>query len=484
MRTVSATLGWLVATFSLLVAACGGARPEITGLSPTQGPVGTVVTILGHNLGDDATKLKSVSFGGVEAKESDVEKWTQTEIVVAVPEGAKTGPVIVTVGLRMSNADKVFIVLPEALAGKGSRYFVVGSEQPPHIELFGTWHFTDRTHVMKLLDIAIEREGFSRLHSLGLAVRDEKVFKIYAGVSRMLGSDEISELLAYPRQSPTQPTVVDVGVDPAAMTLSPDSSVLFVASTASALLTVVSTEDDRPLPDRTMDLGAVSFGFQPLQVLRAASPNPAQWGGYLLFVVGNNWYRGHGEILTFAPDASRETDRWVSSLGVSDTWLSAAAASDATRIWVVGSRHGVASLGLVDPLAQRILDQKDLAAGGYELPLPEGVASLGEVTALVPVTETASLYLAAPQVGLYRLTMARESTAVAAPDVPAQLIALDTSPTSLHPLYNPEGQLEKLLVLRAGLRGVEAIVGSERTQYVETFTTPTILGVLPKPIAP
>ena len=82
--------------------------PFITNLSPISGPVGTLVTITGENFGesqDDST----VTFNGIDAGAAD--SWSDTEISIKVPEGATTGPVVVTVGGQPSNDDKSFTVI-------------------------------------------------------------------------------------------------------------------------------------------------------------------------------------------------------------------------------------------------------------------------------------------------------------------------------------------------------------------------------------
>ncbi len=73
--------------------------PAITGLSPTNGAVGASVTITGTNFG--ATQGSStITFNGTAAT---VTSWSATSIVVAVPPGATTGNVVVTVGGQSSN---------------------------------------------------------------------------------------------------------------------------------------------------------------------------------------------------------------------------------------------------------------------------------------------------------------------------------------------------------------------------------------------
>ena len=74
--------------------------PTITTLSTASGHVGTEVTIAGVNFG--ATEgTSTVTFNGTAAYL--VEQWSDTSVVVAVPVGATTGPVVVTVAAQASN---------------------------------------------------------------------------------------------------------------------------------------------------------------------------------------------------------------------------------------------------------------------------------------------------------------------------------------------------------------------------------------------
>jgi regulation of enolase protein 1 (concanavalin A-like superfamily) len=74
--------------------------PHITSLSPTSGLIGTSVTITGSNFG--ATRgTSAVRFNGIAATPTS---WSASSIVVPVPTGATTGPVVVTVNNVASNA--------------------------------------------------------------------------------------------------------------------------------------------------------------------------------------------------------------------------------------------------------------------------------------------------------------------------------------------------------------------------------------------
>jgi len=73
--------------------------PNVTQLSPTSGSVGSAVTIIGTNFGASQAN-GSVTFGGQSAF---VTSWTDTTIVVSVPNQAISGDVVVSVGGLASN---------------------------------------------------------------------------------------------------------------------------------------------------------------------------------------------------------------------------------------------------------------------------------------------------------------------------------------------------------------------------------------------
>lgn len=81
--------------------------PKIASLSPASGPVGTLITISGYNFG--ATQENStVTFNGISATPTT---WNDTTIIVPVPNGTSTGPVVVTVDGISSNG-VIFTILP------------------------------------------------------------------------------------------------------------------------------------------------------------------------------------------------------------------------------------------------------------------------------------------------------------------------------------------------------------------------------------
>jgi hypothetical protein len=82
------------------------AAPQLVYCSPSSGAAGTQVSVLGRNLGDTAG---TVSFNGIAAT---VVNWTDSAIVVIVPQGATTGPVTVQVGSARSNAVSFTVISP------------------------------------------------------------------------------------------------------------------------------------------------------------------------------------------------------------------------------------------------------------------------------------------------------------------------------------------------------------------------------------
>jgi len=93
-------IGGLVFGLSLIKPAQADDTPVITSIYPTSGPVGTRVSIYGENLGEycgfSVHNSMWVYFGDGEVGLGNQEliiSWTDTKIVVEVPEGAMTAPI-------------------------------------------------------------------------------------------------------------------------------------------------------------------------------------------------------------------------------------------------------------------------------------------------------------------------------------------------------------------------------------------------------
>src|SRR2546430_11666845 len=87
--------------------------PATLTLTPASGFIGMSVTVSGSNFG--ATQgTSTVTFNGVSAVTAT--SWSDTQIVVVVPGGATTGPVVITVNGVASNSDKIYTVIADTVA--------------------------------------------------------------------------------------------------------------------------------------------------------------------------------------------------------------------------------------------------------------------------------------------------------------------------------------------------------------------------------
>jgi hypothetical protein len=85
------------------------AAPTITSLTPTQGPVGTTVTITGMSF----TGATDVRFGGVSGALAHFTVDSDTQITATVPKGATTGYIVVFINrVRGSSRPDIFSVTP------------------------------------------------------------------------------------------------------------------------------------------------------------------------------------------------------------------------------------------------------------------------------------------------------------------------------------------------------------------------------------
>ncbi|MFC1889550.1 IPT/TIG domain-containing protein [Thermodesulfobacteriota bacterium] len=106
---------FLAAGLSLAVPGC---PPQINSITPDAGLVGDVVQIMGANFGE-AQVDGTITFSGVDAGTADA--WSDSEIVIAVPEGAATGDVVVTAGGQPSNGF-LFMLLADCATFAGGQF--------------------------------------------------------------------------------------------------------------------------------------------------------------------------------------------------------------------------------------------------------------------------------------------------------------------------------------------------------------------------
>jgi hypothetical protein len=110
--TATDTWGALLASFNPATGG-GGPAPSITSLSQTSGAVGVSITITGSSFGASQS-TSTVTFNGTLAT---VSNWSTTSIIVPVPAGATTGPVVVTVGGVQSNGVTFTVVPAPSITG-------------------------------------------------------------------------------------------------------------------------------------------------------------------------------------------------------------------------------------------------------------------------------------------------------------------------------------------------------------------------------
>jgi RHS repeat-associated protein len=103
-------------------------NPIISGLSPSAGPVGTVVQIngsgFGASQGTSTIQFKS-SNGSVNAT---VSTWSDSTITATVPTTAVSGPLLVTVGGTVSSGNVNFSVPPPQVSGVNPASGVIGTQ--------------------------------------------------------------------------------------------------------------------------------------------------------------------------------------------------------------------------------------------------------------------------------------------------------------------------------------------------------------------
>jgi len=105
-----------------------GTPPTISYTNPIDGPAGTSITIVGNYFG---SAVGNVTFNGTGATPAN---WNNTQIVVPVPNGASTGPLVVTAGGMASNHVNFIVGTPPTIsytnpvrAAVGSSITIVGN---------------------------------------------------------------------------------------------------------------------------------------------------------------------------------------------------------------------------------------------------------------------------------------------------------------------------------------------------------------------
>ena len=97
-------------------------KPNITGIDPDRVWPGRCITITGVSFGDEAGDSTVTFAGPAQPKVEQPAEWSDSEIVVEVPEGAKRGDVVVTVDGVDSEGEFLIVILSPPVLGGIQQY--------------------------------------------------------------------------------------------------------------------------------------------------------------------------------------------------------------------------------------------------------------------------------------------------------------------------------------------------------------------------
>lgn len=461
------TIVALLLTFAAGLTACGNV-PVIRRINPGHAPAGAVIEIVGENFGaEQGTGF--VTLGTVAVAPDQVLTWEASSIKMRVPATAPTGKMtiqITTDGALSSNKKAFTVDEPGSATGHA---IMVANRSIPSLEVYNA-----APNAALSFSIDLNASGANTvLRGLASSAAQQKIF---ASVVRSnAAGEETGALIAFGGAAGgiTKPTVIDVGVQPTGLAVSPSGNRLYVAATASGMLTVVNAVDNSVIADLNLDLGALSYGFEPLYVTAFASPDTtdAETSDWVA-VAGNNWFLGRTEVITYAPNTTQPI---VSVTAVDGLTLQAPiAVSGATaQAWVAGEQAGKAAVAALDLAHGNVVD---LAAFGAGLTLSgfSGDATTASDVAADPAG--AKVYVALPGAGVASLTM----TADGLLPEEATLIAVD-GPYRLLPLPGADGAPAQLLVTRPAAGAVARVSaeGEVSGEYLKTAPEPTEIAEFP-----
>ncbi len=97
-------------------------KPNITGLNPNRTWPGNEIAITGTSFGDEQGGSTITFAGPVEAAPEDIVSWSDSEIVVILPEGSQRGEVVVRVNDVDSDGVLLIVILPPPILGGVQQY--------------------------------------------------------------------------------------------------------------------------------------------------------------------------------------------------------------------------------------------------------------------------------------------------------------------------------------------------------------------------
>jgi len=97
-------------------------KPNITGLEPKRAWPGNEIAFTGTSFGDEQGGSTITFAGPVEAAPEDIISWSDSEIVVVLPEGSQRGDVVVTVDGVDSEGEFLIVILSPPVLGGVQQY--------------------------------------------------------------------------------------------------------------------------------------------------------------------------------------------------------------------------------------------------------------------------------------------------------------------------------------------------------------------------
>ncbi len=237
------------------------------------------------------------------------------------------------------------------------------------------------------------------------------------------------------------------------------------------MLTVVNTLTDQVDEDISVDLFQQSFGFEPLNVVVLPSDVDAD-GGHIVAVIGFNWDKLAGEILTYAPNTTLPSRKFQGALRLPDLELTGPVAVSGTTstMWVLGKMQAGAGIAMVDPLAGSIAGPELFGPDGVNAAMTEVVSEATDIYA-----NNDHFYVAFPHLGVGAFGAPTDTTQIYNPE-DARLTAFDGA-RKIAPLISGGG-LDSLLVTRTEAGKVARVqpgLGEVDVGFMSTVTEPTLI---------
>ena len=246
------------------------AKPSISSLSVTSGPVGTPVTITGTNFGSPQG-TSTVTFNGVPAIATS---WSATSIIVTVPLMATTGNVVVTVS--GSSNGVAFTVTAPAIASLSQTQGFVGQS----VTIAGTnFGATQGTSVVSFNGVPATPTSWSAA-SIGVTVpTGATTGNITVTVGALTSNGQSFTVLPIPVLSTILPIFGAVGT-PVVLTgnnfgSSQGTSTVTIAGAASAVVSCSATSITITVPlaaqtgNIVLTVGGMSFVGIPFVIVPA-----------------------------------------------------------------------------------------------------------------------------------------------------------------------------------------------------------------------